>query len=659
MKPEAPSPKEILRVARQHFRAGHRPIPLSWDPELGLRPLVRSYSDLFDKKMSKTAFEKFFLDRRGDLKSNIQGLGILVCKDTGIFGIDIDNKNGGPNGLKWFELRKLSVPMGMLVGTPHGDGMHIVQRWPDGVDQLPNKDLGNIIARSDDVKHKIGVELKGRQLFVVAGPGYERENDITAIMPADEELIELVVNSEPEWIEEGYYDADKVEEVSGELPELKDAIPRKGYLRDFVDHLTQTTIIAPEFALGVGLTQLSILMNGKLAVRDWSRKLVKSHIWTLLVAPPASGKSMSWEIGLENMLDEVTHGKLQIPADQTPESLLEFLGRAPHGYIFHTEFAGFMARSAGRAYQAGDKTDLANMYDSPHRYTRRTKTGGEVKVRNPSFTIAGGLTRSDFERYIKEEDMRSGFLTRFLFIMLENKPTGHHGLRDAVASDAERHKVTRALSTRWKLVNDIVKRQRGDDDIRSEAIEIELTDQAIYELDRYTRRIRELDVDSVLVGFQGRLGQYALKLGMCYALSRATREDEEFKVMGEDIRYAIRFLDYVRSRSWPVVLDVAGLQSNAARELWRFRNMIQQLMKRAAGTDEWKDQWVDSRTVFRHLHTTTRTFDTFLESLTEAGMVKTRTQYKDTTDKLGRRYTGKGRKEIILTRLGWISDLSS
>jgi hypothetical protein len=298
--------------------------------------------------------------------------------------------------------------------------------------------------------------------------------------------------------------------------------------------------------------------------------------------------------------------------------------------------------------------DLEEMFDSPNRYQKRTKTGGEITIRNPSFVMAGGLTRSDFEKYIREEDMLGGFLTRMLFIMLESKRTDVRGLEVALASEPERKKLTEHLT----VLYEVVKAQRKPDTKFREATEIEVTRVAMQELDRYTRRIREMDVDSVLFGFRNRLGQYALKLGMCYALSRV-KEGEELKVMGEDIRHAVSFLEYQRSRAWPVVLDVAGLQDRSARQLWRVRSMLQSLQKEATEPDgDWTETWVNLRLLLKHLHMTVGAFGVFKDTLLEAGQVNIRARQRPfTKDRLGRQTSGRGQIQIILTPAGWISDV--
>ena len=201
-------PVDTLAFARECFEAGFRPVPVRWkdDGEKQFMPGApdkfdeerpRHYSELKTRAMTEEDFENFFI-RKGKLRREVEGFGILMGPDTGGIGWDIDRHD--TDGFAWLKLKGIPIPTGFTVATPRR-GLHVAQRYPD--DPVPKKnwdmDLGNILAGAAGEEHQIGVEVKAnRTLFIVAGPGYVRQNSLAEIgrSPAGGPLLDIVMGRE-------------------------------------------------------------------------------------------------------------------------------------------------------------------------------------------------------------------------------------------------------------------------------------------------------------------------------------------------------------------------------------------------------------------------------------------------------------------------------
>lgn len=633
---------DLLKLARQHFDAGHRPIPVAW-PDGRLQPLVKSYGEFFVREMTDADFDGLFL-RNGEVRRNIEGFGILTGPKTGVVGIDIDVKNG-LDGFAWLKGQGITVPRGLKIKTPH-NGIHVASGWPDGVDVLPKGDVGNIVNGSGD--NRVGVEIKAAgDLFIVYGPGYRRQNGIGAIgrSKLNGRVLEICT---------GDWSPDDDDEFEFEVPEeqepapLDAAIPKRGYLADIVNFFTQTTDVPPEYALSVGIAQLSALMTGRIAVEAWG-DVIRSHMWIVFVSGPASRKTHSWKIGLR-ILSAVDRG-LQIPSDSTVPALIQFISEErpdeANGFIFHSEMKRFL-ESCQQSWQAGTQDFMSELFDSLDDVGELRMTREANVIHNPSVSIMGALTDAGFAKYARTSAILDGYLTRFVFIFRESGPIKGHGRRAAQTSGAKFDAIVKGLKGRYKLI------RRVSGKVTTWPHIVQFTDAADTIFETFNDQLKDEKVDRGVEGFRDRLMTQVLKLAMCYAASRA-KDADDFEIREADVRHAIAFMEYERSRAWDIIAMAAETQTRTAEYRMELRVRTQELQKKQAeeeGTD-WTKEWVPKRDLQRSLkNVTARGLDGYIDTLEQAGEMRVKKKGAEKT-----RYRG-GRPSVLvrLTPQGWVRD---
>jgi hypothetical protein len=105
------------------------------------------------------------------------------------------------------------------------------------------------------------------------------------------------------------------------------------------------------------------------------------------------------------------------PTDITSERLVELMVDKPDGLFCFSEMGEFLQKLE-RSYSQGFKEMLTDMYDCPAQYIRETKTSGKFLIKQPAPSIIGASTLGWLQKHLKDEDMLSGFLARFLFCIV-------------------------------------------------------------------------------------------------------------------------------------------------------------------------------------------------------------------------------------------------
>jgi hypothetical protein len=138
------------------------------------------------------------------------------------------------------------------------------------------------------------------------------------------------------------------------------------------------------------------------------------NLWMLFIGKSTiTHKTTSAKIALSCLPNQQ-----MLPAEFTPESLLEILEAKPQGLIYRDEMGGFLEANKKREYNAGMNDLLMTLYGCPESYSRKLRTK-EFLVKEPCFNILGLTTPSRFKSTVRLEDFTSGYLLRFLCVPIE------------------------------------------------------------------------------------------------------------------------------------------------------------------------------------------------------------------------------------------------
>lgn len=373
---------------------------------------------------------------------------------------------------------------------------------------------------------------------------------------------------------------------------LGEAMPRTGWLSNYLQAVTPLTDTPVEFSLASGLCAIAAALGNSLWFETWGQR-VYPHVWAVLVAPSSFWRKSTAINMAERVLREADETRV-LPSDFSREKLLEELQARPIGLLTLKEFGGFLA-TIGRDYMAGTKEMLTELYDGPDRYTRSLKAQTWI-VERPAISLLAATTLDWLESRITDGDLRGGFLGRFLFITATTKssPKGLTGAMDP----------GRRLWLRDGLI-DLTRVQPGPVRLLPPA-----RDRYEAWMDGWESEVTGSHHSTDLTGFAVRLQTYALKVAMLHQASVALTDEgpvDEIALPAMDAAIAYCRLLW---RNVSALVDEEIAIGREAKELRRLRGMVGQGIARSE--------------LLRLSKMKARDFDQLLDTLVQSGEVTRR-----------------------------------
>jgi hypothetical protein len=169
-----------------------------------------------------------------------------------------------------------------------------------------------------------------------------------------------------------------------------------------------STFMRKTTSLDCATAELDIISRekGELFAKEYKQYLEELDTWKKGEKRPEKPKSR------ENLY----------PQDITPEALLARMAGRPDGLFVFSEMGAFLAK-LDTGYMTGFKEKLTEFYDGRNKdYIKETKSGGLVTVKNPCPSLLGCSTFQWLQEHLKESDLGSGFLARFLYVVKRKYP---------------------------------------------------------------------------------------------------------------------------------------------------------------------------------------------------------------------------------------------
>lgn len=189
------------------------------------------------------------------------------------------------------------------------------------------------------------------------------------------------------------------------------------FLATYLDYHRAQTDSPDVFGEFCGLAALAAAM-GSGRFLPWGSGHLRMNLWIMLVAPSTAFRK-STAISIAARVLARAEGTVY-PNDWSTEGLLSVLQEKPAGMFAWREYraaAGMMARE----FNAGAKATLADLYDCPDEYRRRTVKGGDVCVTAPAITVLAGTNMDWFRDAVEANDAESGWLARFVPVIAPSR----------------------------------------------------------------------------------------------------------------------------------------------------------------------------------------------------------------------------------------------
>jgi hypothetical protein len=316
---------------------------------------------------------------------------------------------------------------------------------------------------------------------------------------------------------------------------------------DWIDDYVRETAAIPSpeiYRLWTAITAVSGVLERKVWT-NLAGGAIYPHVYTLLVGPPASGKTLA----IRPVRDLWSHinGLNLSPDNVTKASLMDVLARSlrtvmnGHGLAYSfsamnvavSEFGVFLARHDTEFLSA-----INNIFDSPPIYTEERRSSGALEINKPHLVLLCGTQPDFLNSILPEEAWGMGFTSRLIMIYADSSMQKDLFSTVTVNSPLLQSELTK----RFEL--------KG---------EFSWSKNAIDEINAWNRAgLPPVPTHSKLQHYNGRRALHTVKLAMISAASRGA----ELRVLVEDFERAQSWL-LEAEKTMPDIFRAMGAKSDS------------------------------------------------------------------------------------------------
>lgn len=199
------------------------------------------------------------------------------------------------------------------------------------------------------------------------------------------------------------------------------SIPEKGFIRDYLEYACKLSDAPLVFNFFAAITLLSVCSHRM--EYPFGAQNKRLNTWIVLVAPTAFyRKSTAARTGIAflKMIMPSKNESLIFPNDFSTEKLMAEIAIRKMGLFHWDEMGGVLARFE-RSYMAGAKELFTELFENAY-FVRKLQKGEDVVIDNPYISILTSTTFEWFEGHVKSEDVEGGWLNRFMYCLITDKP---------------------------------------------------------------------------------------------------------------------------------------------------------------------------------------------------------------------------------------------
>lgn len=197
--------------------------------------------------------------------------------------------------------------------------------------------------------------------------------------------------------------------------EVQRALPKRGWLRDYVEVAAQTTDAHLLYHVISGLACLTqITLKDDI---DFGAYQIKPNLFSLLVGDSGSRKTAAMRCAQRAILEPTIKPSPVLETPASKEALIESLRRSSHMLLSYPEFGAFLANTE-QGSQVAMKTALNDVADCVPLGNARASAirdnKDQGKIEDPRVSLLGGVAPEYLERHTEPVDWAGGFFARFL-----------------------------------------------------------------------------------------------------------------------------------------------------------------------------------------------------------------------------------------------------
>lgn len=321
---------------------------------------------------------------------------------------------------------------------------------------------------------------------------------------------------------------------------LENAIPDKGFLRDYINVFSEVTDCPRAFLFWGAMVMVATILGKNMYIKYIAEKTCP-NIWCVFLADSGGRKGTGINL-VTNLLSRINKDLL-LPTVASEEGLVRALDTSKTfgrdtGFIHWQEFATVLASWQKLNSWKTSKEFLMKIYDGS--IIKKQLSKEEFNVRDTAINFIGACIPMSFNKYFTLEDLESGFFARvFLISVLENEK--YYPLPGEVSNiDLNR------LLMELKEIGDMYDEKK----MSYEAIEDKFGIWA-----RGKRKEKEF---SHLKAFYARIETSCLKLSMIYHACLSKEKDSDI-ISVEAFEYATKAIDFLIASGQIMVSEHVGI----------------------------------------------------------------------------------------------------
>lgn len=198
-----------------------------------------------------------------------------------------------------------------------------------------------------------------------------------------------------------------------------------GWARDIVGNVSSAYQVCTDFVSFPLMTAVGTLV-GKRAYLNDGKFINYPQLWTILVAPPATGKTepVKWiyqplrKIQKQMFADKDANGDVRylLLNDSTIEARNKVLANNPNGIgLIYDEFAEYL-NNIGRYGKNGEIANMLSIFSNSS-FSITRKCDAPLYISSPFMSLMGGIQPGVLSKILgRAEFSDNGFITRFLWV---------------------------------------------------------------------------------------------------------------------------------------------------------------------------------------------------------------------------------------------------
>ena len=333
------------------------------------------------------------------------------------------------------------------------------------------------------------------------------------------------------------------------------------FVGEFNSYLRTRTDAPPDFHVHAAMAALGYAAGSNVWVPGFMGTIYP-NLWVCIVARSGMGKGVPLTFA-EDLLRLAGLGDGLLPGQFSQEGLFTVISKNPTGMFILQEFSAFV-RQLEREYNAGSMAWLTELFDVPNisrRTLMRKDETKEIIIQKPCISILGASSPDWFADTFKEQQLKGGFLARFMFCP-NNDPgdyVDYPGPRD--------HAREVGLAGHLQMVA----KMRG-------AFDTSRVRQIYNEWQRPQREALQKNCPPEFAGMRSRAGLMVWKSAMLFHMSE---DPESMTLEPDDMDKAIRYVEHSQALAETFLSELPGDVDE--RKVYRLLDVI----RRHDGRAQW------------------------------------------------------------------------